>query len=40
MVDADLALVGLDAPGDGKRIIEEKFSGWHRWEDQVVSMER
>ena len=40
MVDADLALVGLEAPGDGKRIIEEKFSGWHRWEDQVVSMER
>jgi GDPmannose 4,6-dehydratase len=40
MVDADLELVGLEAPGDGKKIIQEKFSGWHRWEDQVVSMGR
>jgi GDPmannose 4,6-dehydratase len=35
-----MALLGLDAPGDGKKIIEEKFSNWHRWEDQVVSMGR
>jgi GDPmannose 4,6-dehydratase len=40
MVDADLELVGLDAPGEGKKIIEEKFSRWHKWEDQVVSMGR
>lgn len=40
MVDADLELFGLDCPGDGKRIIEEKFSSWHYWRDQVVSMER
>ena len=40
MVDADLELAGLEAPGEGQRIIEEKFSGWHRWEDQVVSMGR
>lgn len=40
MVDADLELVGLPAPGDGRKIIEEKFSGWHRWDDQVVSMGR
>jgi GDPmannose 4,6-dehydratase len=40
MVDADLELVGLEAPGDGKKIIEEKFNGWHRWEDQVISMGR
>ncbi len=40
MVDADLELMGLEAPGDGRKIIEEKFSGWHRWEDQVVSMGR
>jgi GDPmannose 4,6-dehydratase len=40
MVDADLALVGLDAPGEGRKIIEEKFSDWHRWDDQVVSMGR
>jgi len=40
MVDADLELAGLTAPGEGERIITEKFSGWHRWEHQVVSMER
>lgn len=40
MVDADMELLGLEAPGDGKKIIQEKFSGWHRWEDQVVSMGR
>jgi GDPmannose 4,6-dehydratase len=40
MVDADLELIGLDSPGDGKRILEEKFDGWHHWKDQVVSMER
>ncbi len=40
MVDADLELAGLDLPGEGKRILEERFNGWHRWEHQVVSMER
>jgi GDPmannose 4,6-dehydratase len=40
MVDADLELMGLEAPGEGRKIIEEKFSVWHRWDDQVVSMGR
>jgi len=40
MVDADLELLGLDKPGEGKKIIEEKFGGWHRWEDQVISMDK
>ncbi len=40
MVDADMELAGLKAPGEGRKIIEEKFSDWHRWEDQVVSMGR
>lgn len=40
MVDADLELMGLEAPGEGKRILDERFTGWHRWEHQVVSMER
>ncbi|MBG0771942.1 MAG: GDP-mannose 4,6-dehydratase, partial [Anaerolineaceae bacterium] len=40
MVDADMELAGLKAPGEGRKIIEEKFSGWHLWEDQVVSMGR
>ncbi len=40
MVDADLELVGLEKPGEGQRIIEEKFGGWHRWDCQVVSMQK
>lgn len=38
MVDADLQLAGLEPLGEGKRIIEEKFGNWHRWDAQVVSM--
>ncbi len=40
MVDADLELQGLPMPGEGRKILEERFGGWHRWEHQVVSMER
>jgi GDPmannose 4,6-dehydratase len=40
MVDADLELAGMEAPGDGRRILVERFGNWHRWESQVVSMER
>ncbi len=40
MVDADLELAGLPSPGAGRRILAERFSGWHRWEDQVISMEQ
>ncbi len=40
MVDADLEFLGLPCPGDGKRILQANFNGWHRWEHQVVSMER
>lgn len=40
MMDADLELMGLTPPGEGKRLLSERFSGWHRWESQVVSMER
>ena len=40
MVDADLELLGLDHPGEGRKIIDEKFNGWHKWEDQVTSMGR
>ena len=39
MVDADLELLGLDTPGEGKKILEANHGRWHRWEDQVVSME-
>ncbi|MBM3143718.1 MAG: GDP-mannose 4,6-dehydratase [Chloroflexi bacterium] len=40
MMDADLELQGLDVPGEGKRLLAERFDGWHRWEDQVVSMDK
>jgi GDPmannose 4,6-dehydratase len=40
MVDADLELEGLEAPGEGKRIVDEKFGDWHDWNHQVVSMGR
>ncbi len=32
MVDADLEAIGLTAPGEGREILRQKFSGWHRWE--------
>jgi GDPmannose 4,6-dehydratase len=37
MADADIEAVGLEPPGEGKRILQEKFSGWHRWEGAVTS---
>ena len=40
MVDADMELAGLEPPGEGRRILAERFERWHRWEDQVISMEK
>ncbi len=40
MVDADLELQGQPCPGEGRRILQTLFTGWHCWKDQVVSMER
>ncbi|MFN2177483.1 MAG: GDP-mannose 4,6-dehydratase [Anaerolineales bacterium] len=39
MVDADMELLGIDCPGDGKKIMEAHHGKWHRWQDQVISME-
>jgi len=38
MMDADLELLELESPGKGRKVVENKFSGWHRWDHQVVSM--
>ena len=38
MMDADLELMGQTCPGVGRQIVEERFGGWHRWDQQVVSM--
>jgi GDPmannose 4,6-dehydratase len=40
MVDADIELLGLEPPGEGKKIMEAHHGKWHRWQDQVISMER
>lgn len=40
MVDADMELIGLQSPGEGRRVMEANHGDWHRWEDQIVSMER
>lgn len=38
MVDADMEAAGLDPIGEGKRILEEKFTGWHRWDTGVSAL--
>lgn len=40
MMDADLELMGLPSPGAGRTILSQRFAGWHRWVDQVTSMEQ
>lgn len=40
MVDADLELFGLESPGAGRSILEKHHGKWHRWESQVISMEK
>lgn len=40
MVDADLELLGLESPGEGRMILEQHHGKWHRWDTQVVSMDR
>lgn len=35
MVDADMEREGLSPPGEGKRILKERFGRWHRWETAV-----
>ena len=38
MADADLELVGLASPGEGRHILEQRHGAWHRWDAQIVSM--
>ena len=35
MVDADLEASGVPPPGEGKRILREKFDAWHQWQGAV-----
>ena len=36
MVDADMEMIGLKSPGEGRRIIQKHHGDWHRWDDQVL----
>jgi hypothetical protein len=40
MLDADLELLGLASPGEGRKIVEQGFDGWHHWDQQISTMER
>jgi GDPmannose 4,6-dehydratase len=39
MVDADLELVGLESPGEGRRILEANHGKWHSWENEMSSIQ-
>jgi len=38
MVDSDMEILGLVPVGEGKAILEEKFSDWHQWQANVASV--
>ncbi|HNB74191.1 MAG TPA: GDP-mannose 4,6-dehydratase [Acidobacteriota bacterium] len=38
MVDADLEANGIESPGEGKRILAEKFTTWHHWDSAVTKL--
>jgi GDPmannose 4,6-dehydratase len=38
MVDADLELLGLPCPGEGRRILESFHGAWHQWEGQIATL--
>ncbi len=40
MVDADLEAVGLTPPGEGKKILDQKFPAWHKWHPPLAGGEQ
>jgi GDPmannose 4,6-dehydratase len=40
MVDADMEALGLQSPGKGKMILEEKLGRWHQWHNAVSKVVR
>jgi GDPmannose 4,6-dehydratase len=38
MVDADMELVGMQSPGDGRKLLKKYHGKWHQWDSQVMSM--
>jgi len=35
MVDGDMESLGLTSPGEGARLLREKFGAWHQWNNSV-----
>jgi len=40
MVDADMEAIGIEPIGEGRRIMKERFSGWHRWESSITALQQ
>jgi GDPmannose 4,6-dehydratase len=40
MVDADLQVLDSEYPGEGRKILKEKFPGWHNWETTMTHWEQ
>ena len=40
MVDADMEGAGLEPIGEGLKILDQKFSNWHRWDSGVTAVLR
>jgi GDPmannose 4,6-dehydratase len=40
MVDADMEAVGLEPIGEGRKIMQERFTGWHRWETSITAAQQ
>jgi GDPmannose 4,6-dehydratase len=38
MVDADMEALGLQSPGHGRKVLEEKLGDWHQWHNSVTNV--
>ena len=38
LVDADLESIGVSAPGDGRAVVQGKFTGWHSWDKAGIDV--
>ncbi|NIS83334.1 MAG: GDP-mannose 4,6-dehydratase [Anaerolineales bacterium] len=38
MIDADMQAIGMEPIGEGLKILEQNFTGWHRWDKSVTAM--
>lgn len=40
MVDYDVAALGLQPPGEGRKVLEQKGFGWDRWDTGILAAQR